>query len=72
VLRIVIHDDGGGIDSTSFRPGSRGLQSMQQRIKELGGRLKRSGQYGTTYCLRIPMPLQHSAKPPATNDICAR
>jgi len=39
VLRIVIHDDGGGIDSTSFRPGSRGL-----RRAEALGYLKAKGE----------------------------
>ncbi len=57
-LRIVIQDDGRGIDPAISRPGSRGLRNMQQRIDELGGTLKRGDGHGTTYCLRIPLPLQ--------------
>jgi signal transduction histidine kinase len=60
-LRIVIQDDGCGIDPTNFRAGSRGLLNMQQRVVELGGRLKRGNRHGTTYCLKIPLPLKRRA-----------
>lgn len=68
VLRIVIHDDGCGIDPATARPGSRGLLNMQQRIEELGGKLRRGGRHGTTYCLRIPLPLQRSTKQSSRNE----
>ncbi|KAB2640553.1 MAG: hypothetical protein DVB25_03850 [Verrucomicrobia bacterium] len=67
-LRIVIQDDGRGIDPANSRPGSRGLLNMQRRIEELGGKLKRGDRRGTIYCLKIPLPLQRCAKHPNTDD----
>jgi signal transduction histidine kinase len=58
LLRVVIKDDGNGINPANSRPGGRGLHNMQQRVDELGGTLKRGNVNGTAYCLRIPLPLQ--------------
>jgi signal transduction histidine kinase len=60
-LRIVIQDDGCGIDPAKSRTGSRGLLNMQQRVEELGGQLERSDLGGTTFNLTIPLPLQRRA-----------
>ena len=67
-LRIVIQDDGCGIDPANPRAGSRGLRSMQQRIEELGGTLKRGDGDGTTHCLEIPLPLQRRSNPSNADD----
>jgi signal transduction histidine kinase len=58
LLRVVIKDDGNGINPANSRPDGRGLRNMQQRVDELGGTLKRGNVKGTAYCLRIPLPLQ--------------
>lgn len=58
LLRIVIQDDGCGIDPGISRHGCRGLRNMQQRVEELGGTIKRGDGQGTTYCIEIPLPLQ--------------
>jgi signal transduction histidine kinase len=68
LLRIVIQDDGCGIDPAKSPPGGRGLLTMQRRIEELHGHLKRGGRNGTTYCLRIPLPLQRRANPSHADD----
>ena len=68
LLRIVIEDNGCGIDPATSRPGSRGLRNMHQRVEELGGTLKRGDGDGTNYCLVIPLPLQRRSNPSNTDD----
>jgi len=38
-LTIIIQDDGIGFDRGQIRPFSNGLANMQQRIRDIGGRL---------------------------------
>ncbi len=64
LLGIVIRDDGRGFDPEHARPGSRGLQNMERRIHDLGGRFRHRGRDGSLLCLTLPLPLQnHSTTP---------
>lgn len=55
-VRLVVGDDGGGIDASRTRPEARGLAGMRQRAEELGGTVsvERMEGGGTRVALELP------------------
>ena len=59
-LHLVIADDGRGIPD-DLRPGV-GLQSMRERLQEIGGWLTiRNGRPGTVILASLPLPVREPA-----------
>lgn len=54
-LRIVVRDDGQGLDSAYLPPGGHGLQTMRERAEELRGRLQLTSAAGTTVQADLPL-----------------
>ncbi|HET7003400.1 MAG TPA: two-component regulator propeller domain-containing protein [Puia sp.] len=57
ILRIRIHDDGGGFDRRNIRPFSNGLNNMQKRMKDISGRLEIFHDQGTVIILTAPLQI---------------
>ena len=53
-LKVVIHDDGIGINWKSIRPFSNGLTNIKKRMEEIGGKVNFENTVGTTVILDIP------------------
>lgn len=59
-ISLTIHDDGVGFDVAAPHPGHLGLQSMSERVSELGGTLSiRSRPGDTTIHASVPRALHH-------------
>lgn len=54
-LEIYIQDDGIGFDKNNIRPFSNGLFNMENRIKEIGGKLTITSKKGTTVHITAPL-----------------
>lgn len=64
-LNLTIRDDGGGFDSTAQHPGHLGLQTMAERIAQIGGTFTlHSHAHGTTVQAAVPGVLQSTAVQP--------
>lgn len=61
-LRIVLEDDGRGIDQQRMRPGRHGQRNMQRRAVQLSGdvRIARGEQGGTRCTIHVPYPRNHA------------
>lgn len=57
VIRIVIHDNGKGIDLSNRRPYSNGLQNIQKRMNEIKGKADFVNEHGTKVLLSVPLTL---------------
>lgn len=55
-LRIVVSDDGPGINSATPSTDGHGLQTMRERAEELRGLLRISSSGGTTIVAELPLP----------------
>lgn len=53
---IYIHDDGKGFEMTATGQHGNGLRSMQQRIKNINGKLNIQNRAGTEIIISIPFP----------------
>jgi signal transduction histidine kinase/ligand-binding sensor domain-containing protein len=56
-IRIIIHDNGKGIDWNNQRINSNGLENIQKRMKEINGRAQFLHEQGTKVILDIPLPV---------------
>jgi signal transduction histidine kinase/ligand-binding sensor domain-containing protein len=56
-IKIVIHDDGKGIDWSNQRSFSNGLQNIHKRMKEINGKANFANEKGTKVSLTIPLTL---------------
>jgi signal transduction histidine kinase len=62
-IRLVIQDDGRGLDYTNKNDHGFGLIGMQQRAEQIGGQLTMASHagHGTTITVTVPLLQQHSA-----------
>jgi signal transduction histidine kinase/ligand-binding sensor domain-containing protein len=56
-IRIIIHDNGKGIDWNNKRINSNGLGNIHKRMKEIDGKAQFLDQGGTKVILDIPLPV---------------
>ena len=56
-MRIVIHDNGKGIDWNNLRAFSNGMQNLQKRMKEVKGHVEFENEQGAKVSLTIPLIL---------------
>ena len=56
-IRIIIHDNGKGIDWNNQRPYSNGLQNIQKRLAEIKGEVDFVNENGTKVLLEVPLSL---------------
>lgn len=56
-IRIIIHDNGKGIDWNNQRAHSNGLENIQRRMKEMNGLASFVNEQGTKVILDIPLPV---------------
>jgi len=56
-MRIVIHDNGKGIDWKNLRAFSNGMQNLQRRMKEIKGNIEFANEQGAKVSLTIPLIL---------------
>ena len=54
-LRILISDNGTGIDPREIQHHSNGLRNMEDRMKSIGGKFNLAGEMGTVVTFHIPM-----------------
>ncbi len=56
-VRLVVADDGTGIDTGGSRAGGHGMSSMRERAEEMGGELELSSEVnqGTTITVTVPL-----------------
>lgn len=55
MMKIVIHDNGKGIDWNDQRAFSNGIQNIKKRMKEINGEVVFSNDHGTKVTLTIPL-----------------
>jgi signal transduction histidine kinase/ligand-binding sensor domain-containing protein len=55
IMRIVIHDNGKGIDWNNQRAFSNGIQNLKRRMKEINGEVAFVNERGTKVSLTIPL-----------------
>jgi len=55
IMRIVIHDNGKGIDWNNQRAFSNGIQNLKKRMKEINGEVAFLNEGGTKVSLSIPL-----------------
>ena len=60
-LRVEVRDDGVGFDPASTRGRGLGLLGMQERVKELGGKVTLKSQPGSGTTLSASIPLEREA-----------
>ena len=56
-MKVVIHDNGKGIDWNNRRAFSNGLENIKKRMKEIGGEVSFLNESGTKVSLTIPLAL---------------
>jgi signal transduction histidine kinase len=56
-MRIIIHDNGKGIDWNHQRAFSNGMQNIDRRMKEINGTVSFENAAGTKVSLTIPLNL---------------
>lgn len=56
-IQIIIHDNGKGIDWNNRRPSGNGLQNIEKRMKEMGGKADFFNDSGTKILLHVPLSL---------------
>jgi signal transduction histidine kinase len=56
-MQIVIHDNGKGIDWSSQRSFSNGIENIQKRMKEINGEVGFTNERGTKVSLTLPVAL---------------
>jgi signal transduction histidine kinase len=57
VLTLEVRDNGRGFDAQREFPGHLGLQSMRERIADIGGALSIESAHGQGACIRATAPL---------------
>lgn len=56
-MKIIIHDNGKGIDRNNQRAFSNGLDNIEKRMKEINGKVSFTNEQGTKVSLSIPLNL---------------
>ena len=56
-MKIVIHDNGKGIDRSNQRAFSNGLENINKRMKEINGKVNFANEQGTKVSLTVPLNL---------------
>jgi signal transduction histidine kinase len=56
-MKIVIHDNGKGIDWNDQRAFSNGIQNIKKRMNEINGEVVFLNDHGTKVSMTIPMAL---------------
>jgi signal transduction histidine kinase len=54
-LKVLIRDDGVGIDFDSIRPFANGLENMKKRMEGVGGQVRLAREAGTVVEIRVPL-----------------